>query len=269
MSIEIVCNLFLQKLETWRNSAFCRWGTTSSNFFLSKLANAPRSMFWTCLVTGNLYKTFERKFTSWLSQTLLLHRCTIQFYSWNALSLNAIFISKQIEEILNYERIFFQYIRGEKPQFASKLLQLFIQDSRSCIIFSIIESYLHIISNEIESFWVLYNFLNLTSFFLIKPLRNIFQRLARTTSSLSIVSKSFDPLHYRLKYLPYSLINLNLKAVWLSENQAQPMLTFQTDVDEESGQEVLTCFLLPQLEYHLDGQNGNEPLEIDHRGEPR
>ena len=46
----------------------------------------------------------------------------------------------------------------------------------------------------------------------------------------------------RLQYLPYSLINLNLKAVWLSKNQAQPMLTFQTDVDEETGQEVLICF---------------------------
>ncbi|XP_015111709.1 protein lap4 isoform X2 [Diachasma alloeum] len=57
----------------------------------------------------------------------------------------------------------------------------------------------------------------------------------------------------RLQYLPYTLINLNLKAVWLSENQAQPMLTFQTDVDEETGQEVLTCFLLPQLEYHTSG----------------
>nr|CAD7392305.1 unnamed protein product [Timema cristinae] len=53
----------------------------------------------------------------------------------------------------------------------------------------------------------------------------------------------------RLQYLPLSLANLNLKAVWLSENQAQPMLKFQTDVDEETGEEVLTCFLLPQLEY--------------------
>lgn len=66
---------------------------------------------------------------------------------------------------------------------------------------------------------------------------------------------SFVP--QRLHYLPYSLINLNLKAVWLSENQAQPMLTFQTDVDEETGQEVLTCFLLPQLDYHVTNQNGN------------
>ncbi|XP_076239702.1 scribble planar cell polarity protein isoform X3 [Calliopsis andreniformis] len=56
----------------------------------------------------------------------------------------------------------------------------------------------------------------------------------------------------RLQYLPYSLINLNLKAVWLSENQAQPMLTFQTDIDEKTEQEVLTCFLLPQLEIETD-----------------
>lgn len=58
----------------------------------------------------------------------------------------------------------------------------------------------------------------------------------------------------RLKYLPITLINLNLKAVWLSENQSQPMLTFQTEIDEESGEEVLTCFLLPQMDYHNDGK---------------
>ncbi|CAL1673692.1 unnamed protein product [Lasius platythorax] len=67
-------------------------------------------------------------------------------------------------------------------------------------------------------------------------------------SALHVLDVSGNRLHY----LPYSLINLNLKAVWLSENQAQPMLTFQTDVDEETGQEVLTCFLLPQLEFHPD-----------------
>ncbi|XP_069944954.1 protein lap4 isoform X4 [Cherax quadricarinatus] len=53
----------------------------------------------------------------------------------------------------------------------------------------------------------------------------------------------------RLQYLPLTITALNLKAVWLSENQAQPMLNFQTEVDEASGQEVLTCFLLPQQEY--------------------
>ncbi|XP_053682814.1 protein lap4-like isoform X2 [Sabethes cyaneus] len=52
-----------------------------------------------------------------------------------------------------------------------------------------------------------------------------------------------------LQYLPYSLVNLQLKAVWLSENQAQPLLTFQPDVDEATGDQVLTCFLLPQQDY--------------------
>ncbi|KAK8394975.1 hypothetical protein O3P69_006032 [Scylla paramamosain] len=56
----------------------------------------------------------------------------------------------------------------------------------------------------------------------------------------------------RLQYLPLTITVLNLKAVWLSENQAQPMLNFQTEVDEASGQEVLTCFLLPQQEYQHD-----------------
>jgi len=42
---------------------------------------------------------------------------------------------------------------------------------------------------------------------------------------------------------------MNLKAVWLSVNQAQPILTFQTDHDEQTGEEVLTCFLLPQMDY--------------------
>lgn len=51
-----------------------------------------------------------------------------------------------------------------------------------------------------------------------------------------------------LQYLPFSLASLNLKAVWLSKNQAQPMLNFQTDEDEKTGEQVLTCFLLPQLE---------------------
>nr|XP_033790933.1 protein scribble homolog isoform X4 [Geotrypetes seraphini] len=50
----------------------------------------------------------------------------------------------------------------------------------------------------------------------------------------------------RLQYLPYTLTNLNLKALWLAENQSQPMLKFQTEDDEKSGEKVLTCYLLPQ-----------------------
>ncbi|KAG8037707.1 hypothetical protein G9C98_005918 [Cotesia typhae] len=66
----------------------------------------------------------------------------------------------------------------------------------------------------------------------------------------------------QLQFLPYSLIYLNLKAVWLSENQAQPMLTFQTDIDEDTGQEVLTCFLLPQLENNAGGLQDGGPLNM-------
>ena len=52
----------------------------------------------------------------------------------------------------------------------------------------------------------------------------------------------------RLPHLPFTLTNLNLKALWLAENQAKPMLNFQTDYDENTGEQVLTCFLLPQDE---------------------
>ncbi|XP_026318579.1 protein lap4 isoform X4 [Hyposmocoma kahamanoa] len=64
----------------------------------------------------------------------------------------------------------------------------------------------------------------------------------------------------RLQYLPYTLVNLELKAVWLSENQAQPLLTFQTDRDEITGENVLTCFLLPQLSY-------TQQPELEHTAE--
>ncbi|XP_052416240.1 protein scribble homolog isoform X24 [Carassius gibelio] len=50
----------------------------------------------------------------------------------------------------------------------------------------------------------------------------------------------------RLQNLPFALANLNLKAMWLAENQSQPMLKFQTEDDEQTGEKVLTCYLLPQ-----------------------
>ena len=56
---------------------------------------------------------------------------------------------------------------------------------------------------------------------------------------------SFPPLT-RLQNLPFALTNLNLKAMWLAENQSQPMLKFQTEDDERTGEKVLTCYLLPQ-----------------------
>ncbi|EDV92644.1 GH18723 [Drosophila grimshawi] len=70
----------------------------------------------------------------------------------------------------------------------------------------------------------------------------------------------------QLLYLPYSLVNLQLKAVWLSENQSQPLLTFQPDMDAETGEQVLSCYLLPQQEYQpitpaRDLESDSEPYE--------
>ena len=66
--------------------------------------------------------------------------------------------------------------------------------------------------------------------------------------SLQMVSTHPLPVFsLRLSHLPLSLTALNLKALWLSDNQAQPLLTFQTDTDHTTGEKILTCVLLPQL----------------------
>jgi hypothetical protein len=53
----------------------------------------------------------------------------------------------------------------------------------------------------------------------------------------------------RLINLPYSLINSNLTAIWLAENQATGYIKLQEEVDQESQNRVLTCYLLPQQNY--------------------
>jgi hypothetical protein len=60
-----------------------------------------------------------------------------------------------------------------------------------------------------------------------------------------------------LSHLPYSLTRSNLNAIWLSENQASGKIKLQTDIDEKSKKEVLTCYLLPQQKFHvpLKGKN--------------
>uniref|UniRef100_A0A5F4WE88 Protein scribble homolog n=1 Tax=Callithrix jacchus TaxID=9483 RepID=A0A5F4WE88_CALJA len=62
------------------------------------------------------------------------------------------------------------------------------------------------------------------------------------TSELHVL----DVAGNRLQSLPFALTHLNLKALWLAENQAQPMLRFQTEDDTRTGEKVLTCYLLPQ-----------------------
>ena len=60
----------------------------------------------------------------------------------------------------------------------------------------------------------------------------------------------------RLHHLPLALGACNLKAIWLSDNQAQPLLKFQEDIDELTGLTVLTCFLLPQQAYQPESMGG-------------
>jgi len=52
----------------------------------------------------------------------------------------------------------------------------------------------------------------------------------------------------QLDYLPHTLLQLDVKAIWLSENQAQPLMKFQQETLVGAGgpKKVLTCFLLPQ-----------------------
>lgn len=83
-------------------------------------------------------------------------------------------------------------------------------------------------------------------------LRMIFLNHFVQTSS---VYRLFFLFLFRLPNLPISLTTLRLKALWLSVNQSQPLLTFQTDVDRETGEKVLTCVLLPQQP--SDDNNGN------------
>jgi len=66
----------------------------------------------------------------------------------------------------------------------------------------------------------------------------------------------------RLHHLPLSLGACNLKAIWLSDNQAQSLLKFQEDIDETTGETVLTCFLLPQEGYQTQSMGKNELEDI-------
>ena len=55
--------------------------------------------------------------------------------------------------------------------------------------------------------------------------------------------------------LPCALLECDLKAIWLAENQAQPMLKFATDIDLNTGENVLTCYLLPQQQHTLSSMS--------------
>lgn len=51
-----------------------------------------------------------------------------------------------------------------------------------------------------------------------------------------------------LSCLPQSLLNCdNLVALWLSENQSKPLVPMHSEVDPHTYEQVLTCFLFPQV----------------------
>ncbi|TRZ00120.1 hypothetical protein DNTS_020310, partial [Danionella cerebrum] len=90
---------------------------------------------------------------------------------------------------------------------------------------------------------------NLTELMLTE---NLLQSLPRslgklkTLTNLNVDRNRLSSVPAELQNLPFALANLNLKAMWLAENQSQPMLKFQTEDDERTGEKVLTCYLLPQ-----------------------
>ena len=56
-----------------------------------------------------------------------------------------------------------------------------------------------------------------------------------------------------IQNLPVSLMKLsNISAIWLSENQHKPLVQLVQDTCPETGQKVLTNFLLPQQDQDQD-----------------
>ena len=61
----------------------------------------------------------------------------------------------------------------------------------------------------------------------------------------------------RIQNLPVSFVKLrNITALWLSENQTKPLIQLNQDTDLDTGQKVLTNFMLPQHPDH-DGYADN------------
>ena len=62
-------------------------------------------------------------------------------------------------------------------------------------------------------------------------------------SNLAVINLTAN----NVRYLPVSLTKLTkISAIWLSENQHKPLVQLNQDTDPETGQRVLTNFLLPQ-----------------------
>ncbi|KAK4473445.1 hypothetical protein MN116_002814 [Schistosoma mekongi] len=69
----------------------------------------------------------------------------------------------------------------------------------------------------------------------------------------------------RLDRLPFSLSRCSLTALWLSQNQSQPVITLQRDIDPVTQEQYLTCYLLPQdqLDSRVETDPTMSPSELD------
>lgn len=82
---------------------------------------------------------------------------------------------------------------------------------------------------------------------------NLLTHLPNEIGQLELV-KVMDISGNHLEYLPTSITALNLKALWLSKNQAQPLPKLQIDELQNTGTKVLTCYLLPQQKENYSDQ---------------
>eukprot|EP00111_Clytia_hemisphaerica_P010178 TCONS_00029743-protein len=67
-----------------------------------------------------------------------------------------------------------------------------------------------------------------------------------------------------IENLPYTLMKLKkLKALWLSENQAKPLIPLQMDWDEANEKRYLTCYMFPQrpIEIYDEAQSVEDNRE--------
>ncbi|KHJ41684.1 PDZ/DHR/GLGF domain protein [Trichuris suis] len=94
--------------------------------------------------------------------------------------------------------------------------------------------------------------------------------LSLRTNALSTLPFEIGKLQQLLRSLPYTLNALtNLHALWLSDNQSQPMLKLQADQEPRTGVKVLTCYLLPQSAAILTDIKSEPVMENGFVGGPK
>lgn len=91
--------------------------------------------------------------------------------------------------------------------------------------------------------------------FTLADLNIIFDEIPKTWKGMFVMNMIFKNLLNC--FFPLQ----NLKALWLAENQSKAMLNFQTDYDSNTGDQVLTCFLLPQNDFFAD-KSGNKYIDF-------